>query len=65
MSYQVTMASSGGNDNAMAKSLVIAIKGPALTWYTRLPSLSIDSWAALWEKFLLNFQGTCRRLTPS
>lgn len=51
------MASSGGNDNAMAKSLIITREGPALIWYTRLPSLSIDSWVALREKFLLNFQG--------
>jgi hypothetical protein len=30
---------------------------PALTWYTRLPPLSIDSWKGLRDKFLLNFQG--------
>jgi hypothetical protein len=29
----------------------------ALTWYTRLPPLSIDSWRSLRDKFLLNFQG--------
>lgn len=57
MSYQVTVASSGGDDNAMAKSLIITLEGPALTWYTRLPPLSIDSWAPLRDKFLLNFQG--------
>jgi hypothetical protein len=28
-----------------------------LTWYTRLPPLSIDSWKGLRDKFLLNFQG--------
>jgi hypothetical protein len=28
-----------------------------LTWYTRLPPLSIDSWRSLRDKFLLNFQG--------
>jgi hypothetical protein len=27
----------------MAKSFIIALEGPALTWYTRLPPLSIDS----------------------
>jgi hypothetical protein len=27
----------------MAKSFIIAFEGPALTWYTRLPPLSIDS----------------------
>jgi hypothetical protein len=30
---------------------------PALTWYTRLPPLSIDSRRSLRDKFLLNFQG--------
>jgi hypothetical protein len=47
MSYQATMA----------KSFIIALEGPALTWYTRLPPLSIDSWRSLRDKFLLNFQG--------
>jgi hypothetical protein len=57
MSYQVAIASSGGDDATMAKSFIIALKGPALTWYTRLPPLSIDSWRSLQDKFLLNFQG--------
>jgi hypothetical protein len=41
----------------MAKSFIIALEGPALTWYTRLPPLSINSWRSLWDKCLLNFQG--------
>jgi hypothetical protein len=57
MSYQVTVASSRGDDATMAKYFIIALEGPALTWYTRLPPLSIDSWKGLWDKFLLNFQG--------
>jgi hypothetical protein len=57
MSYQVVVASSGGDDTTMAKSFIIALEGPALTWYTRLPPLSIDSWKGLRDKFLLNFQG--------
>jgi hypothetical protein len=57
MSYQVAVASSGGDDAMMAKSFIIALEGPALTWYTRLPPLSIDSWRSLRDKFLLNFQG--------
>jgi hypothetical protein len=43
MSYQVAIASSGGDDATMAKSFIFALKGPALTWYTRLPPLSIES----------------------
>jgi hypothetical protein len=57
MSYQVVVASSGGDDATMAKSFIIALEGPSLTWYTRLPPLSIDSWKGLRDKFLLNFQG--------
>jgi hypothetical protein len=57
MSYQVVVASSRGDDTTMAKSFIIALEGPALTWYTRLPPLSIDSWRSLRDKFLLNFQG--------
>jgi hypothetical protein len=57
MSYQVAVASSGGDDAMMAKSFIISLEGPALTWYTRLPPLSIDSWRSLRDKFLLNFQG--------
>jgi hypothetical protein len=57
MSYQVVVASSRGDDTTMAKSFIIALEGPALTWYTRLPPLTIDSWKALHDKFLLNFQG--------
>jgi hypothetical protein len=55
MSYQVAIASSGGDDATMAKSFIIALEGPALTWFTRLPPLSIDSWRSLRDKFLLNF----------
>jgi hypothetical protein len=57
MSYQITVASSGGVDATMAKSIIIALEGLALTWYTRLLPLPIDSWKTLCDKFLLNFQG--------
>ena len=57
MSYQVTVASSRGDDATMAKSFVITLEGPTLTWYTRLPLVLIESWKGLRYKFLLNFQG--------
>jgi hypothetical protein len=57
MSYQVAIASSVGDDATMAKPFIIALEGSALTWYTRLPPLSIDSWKGLHDKFLLNIQG--------
>jgi hypothetical protein len=31
MSYQVIVASSGGDDATMAKSFIIALEGPTLT----------------------------------
>jgi hypothetical protein len=43
MSYQVVVASSKGDDATMANSFIIALEGLALTWYTRLPPLSIES----------------------
>jgi hypothetical protein len=48
----------------MAKSFIIALEGPALTWYSRLPPLSIYSWKTLRDKFLLNVQG-CRPETDA
>ena len=57
MSYQVAVASSGGDDATMAKSFIIALEGPTLSWYTKLSARSIDSWKGLRDKFLLNFQG--------
>jgi hypothetical protein len=42
MSYQVVVASSGGDDATMVKSFIIVLEGTTLTWYTRLPPLS--SW---------------------
>jgi hypothetical protein len=57
MSYQVAVPSSGGDDATMAKSFIIALEGPALTRYTRLPSLLVDSWKTPHDKFLLNFEG--------
>jgi hypothetical protein len=57
MSHQVAVASFGGDDATMAKSFIIGLKGLVLTWYTRLPPLSIDSRKTLRDKFLLNFQG--------
>jgi hypothetical protein len=41
----------------MAKSFIITLEAPTLTWYTRMLPLSIESWKGLHDKFLLNFQG--------
>jgi hypothetical protein len=46
-----------GGQQEISSSFIIALEGPALTWYSRLPPLSIDSRKILHYKFLLNFQG--------
>src|SRR3954466_14961844 len=39
------------------------LEGPDRTWLKNLPENSISSWSELKEKFIKNFQGTCRRAT--
>jgi hypothetical protein len=41
MSYQVAITSSREDDSAMAKLFIIALEGSTLTWYSRLPPLSM------------------------
>jgi hypothetical protein len=57
MSYEATIALSGGDDTTLAKSFIISLMNAAANWYARLPLRSIASWAQLKEKFLVNFQG--------
>jgi hypothetical protein len=64
MSYQVTVVSAGGDDTTMAKSFIITLEGPALTWYTRLPPLSIDSWKDSGISFCSISKGTNPIPTP-
>jgi hypothetical protein len=45
MSYEATIASSGGDDTTLAKSFIISLKNAAANWYARLLSRSIASWA--------------------
>jgi hypothetical protein len=57
MSYEASIASSGGDDTTLAKSFIISLENVGANWYAKLPSRSITSWAQLKEKFLVNFQG--------
>jgi hypothetical protein len=57
MSYEIVIASSGGDDTTIAKSFIISFENAATNWYARLPPRSIVSWVQLKEKFLVNFQG--------
>jgi hypothetical protein len=57
MSYEVAIASSGGDDTTLTKSFIISLENATTNLYARLPSRSIASWAQLKEKFMVNFQG--------
>lgn len=65
MSYEATIASAGGNDDVMAKSLVIACERAALTYFSKLEPNSIFSWEHLKAKLLSNFQGFSRAFLTS
>jgi hypothetical protein len=57
MCYEAVIASVGGDEATLTKSLIIALENAVANWYSRLPSRCIYSWQQLQEKFLLNFQG--------
>jgi hypothetical protein len=57
MCYKAAMASYGGDDASLTKSLIISLEGAATNWYSRLTPRCIYSLQQLKEKFLLNFQG--------
>jgi hypothetical protein len=57
MCYEATIASAGGNNATLAKSIVISLEDATANWYSRLPPKCIYSWPQLKQKFLLNFQG--------
>lgn len=57
MSFEAAVASVGGNEAVLAKSIVIAAKGDALAWYSMLRPRSVYSWEDLYDKILANFKG--------
>jgi hypothetical protein len=56
MRYESAVNSAGGDDVALAKSFIIACKGPVLNWYSLLPPHSVCSWVDLKTKFMQAFQ---------
>jgi hypothetical protein len=64
MSYQVIVASSGGDNATMAKSFIIALEGPALTWYTRLPHCPSTPREVSETSFCSTSKGTAQTLMP-
>jgi hypothetical protein len=57
MCYEATIASAGGDEATLTKSLIITLEDTTANWYSRLPPRCIYSWQQLKDKFLLNFQG--------
>jgi hypothetical protein len=57
MSFESTVASTGGNESVLAKSFVIAAEGDTLTWYSMLRPSSVYPWEDLHDKIMANFKG--------
>jgi hypothetical protein len=57
MSYEAAIASAGGDEATLTKSLIISLEDVATNWYSRLPPRCVHSWLQLKEKFQVNFQG--------
>jgi hypothetical protein len=64
MSYQVAVASSGGDDATMAKSFIIAFEGPALTWYTSCPHCPSTPGEVSGTNFCSTSKGTAQTPMP-
>jgi hypothetical protein len=57
MSFEATVIARGGDETTLAKSLVMAVKGPAQHWYSSLKAKSIHLWEQLKTNLLVDFQG--------
>lgn len=57
MSFEAAVISGGGDEATLAKSLVMAVKGPTQQWYSLLHPKSIQSWEQLKANILIDFQG--------
>jgi hypothetical protein len=57
MCYDAAVASVGGDEATLTKSLIISLEDVATNWYSNLPPHCIYSWQHLKDKILLNFQG--------
>jgi hypothetical protein len=57
MCYEAVIASAGGDEATLAKSLIISLEDASANWYSRLPPRCIYSWQQLKDKILLNFEG--------
>jgi hypothetical protein len=44
MCYEVAIASAGGDEGTLIKSLIISLEDATTNWYSRLPLRCIYSW---------------------
>src|SRR3954469_11906193 len=51
------------SDGFCACYFTIMLEGPTRIWFKNLPNNFVTSWTDLKEKFIKNFQGTCKRAT--
>src|SRR4051812_19181230 len=51
------------NDGVCARYFTMMLEGSARIRFKNLPENSVTSWTDLKEKYIKNFQGTCRRAT--
>nr|AAL58168.1 putative gag-pol protein [Oryza sativa Japonica Group] len=59
--YGLAIRAAGGDSNAMANDLPVALANSARSWLHGLPRGTIGSWAELRDHFITNFQGTFER----
>ena len=57
MSFEAAVISGGGDETTLAKSLVMAVKGPTQQWYSSLKANFIHSGDQLKANLLVDFQG--------
>jgi len=62
-SYKLAMDMLQVSDGVCTRYLTMMMEGSARTWLKNLPKNSTNSWSELKEKFIKNFQGTCKRPT--
>ena len=60
-SYKLAIKMLGVSNVVCLKYLTMMLEGPARTWLKNLPRNSISTWAELKERFIKNFQGTCKQ----
>jgi hypothetical protein len=65
MSYEATISSYGGNTAVMAKSLVMAVRSVAQTWYSSLRPGTITSWQKVKDMLVTIFQGFQMKLVTA